>query len=115
MAAQSELTKQGHALISLFLKTYKAKYKRDPMNFNRFRDKWGFQSMIEDVGIDRSKEIIVYFFSTNNYGHPVSYLFRNYDSINARITEMEEDDIRRKQMLKESEERVKQWREQNGK
>ena len=107
-------TQQTHALISLFLKEYKSKYKKEPLNFNRYRDKWGFQSMAEDLGVDRAKEVITYYFETGKMGHPTSYLMHNYDKINARMIEREEDIVNRKRLMEESAKRVEEWRAKRG-
>lgn len=108
-------TQQTHTLISLFLKEFKEKYGREPVNFNRYRDKWGFQSMAEDLGIDRAKEVISYYFETNRVGHPTSYLMNNYDKISERMREREEDVIIRKRLMEESAKRVEEWRAKRGK
>jgi hypothetical protein len=107
-------TQQTHALISLFLKKYKDKYGKEPLRFNRYRDKWGFQSMAEDLGVDRAKEVIEYYFDTNKMGHPTSYLMNNYDKINERMIEKAEDVIKRKQLMQESAKRVAEWRAKRG-
>lgn len=103
-------TQQTHALISLFLKCYKARYGKEPINFNRYRDKWGFQSMAEDLGIDRAKEVIEYYFETGKAGHPTSHLLNNYDKINAHMIDREKDAINRKKLMLESQKRVEEWR-----
>lgn len=109
-------TQQTHALISLFLKHYKDRYGKDPLNFNRYRDKWGFQSMAEDLGVERAKEVISYYFETGKAGHPTSYLLHNYDKINAHMIDREEDAINRKKLMEESAKRVEEWRaKKNGK
>lgn len=108
-------SKQIHTLITLFLNNYEKRYSKKPMNFNRNRDKWGFQSMIEDLGFDRATEIINYYFETNRYGHPSSYLLLNYDKINQRMTDREQDEQTRKELLAESAKRVEEWRAEHGK
>jgi hypothetical protein len=105
---------QIHALISLYLKNYKAKYGRDPLNFNRYRDKWGFQGMIEDLGVERAKEVIDWYFSARSAGHSTQYLANNYDKINLRMREREEDEINRKKLMEESRKRVEEWRAARG-
>lgn len=101
---------QTHALIGLYLKEYSSKYGKTPLNFNRNREKWGFQSMIEDLGIDRSKEVIKYYFETGKMGHPVSHLLSNYDKINIRMLEREEDAANRERLRAETKKRVEEWR-----
>jgi len=101
---------QSHALITYFLGKYRARYDKDPRDFNRHRDKWGFAAMIEQYGTPRSKEIIDYYFETRRPGHPVNYLLFNYDKLHQIMTEKAEDDEKRRQLRMESMKRVEAWR-----
>ena len=62
---------QVHSLVTYFLKLYGQKYEEAPRDFNRYRDKWGFQSMIEDFGPARAKQIVEFYLSTYPPRHPV--------------------------------------------
>jgi len=75
-------TQQANALVTIYLRFYKAAYGHDPLNFNRYRDAYGFKAMINDLGYDRAKEVIDYYFATDRYGHPISHLLYNYDKLN---------------------------------
>lgn len=109
-------TQQVHALVTRFLSNYDKKYGKRPLNFNRNREKWGFQSMAEDLGLDRAKEVIDYYFDTRKVGHPASFLLHNYDKIDQRMIDLEEDAINRKKLMQESAKRVEEWRaKKNGK
>lgn len=101
---------QINTLITYFLMRYKGKHKDDPRDFNRFRDQWGFSAMIEQYGMDRSKEIIDYYFETKRLGHPVSYLLYNYEKLHAIMVEKEEDAENRRKLRLESKKRVEEWR-----
>lgn len=105
---------QVNTLISQYLNLYEVKYGNRPNDFNRYREKWGFQSMIEDLGFARAKEVVSYYFDTNNIGHPVSKLLYNYEKIDEIMTERAADDELRSRLRRESEARVKAWREKNG-
>ena len=114
MASKDPLTTQMNALVTLYLKLYKEKYGEGPRNFNRHRDKWGFQSMVEDLGYDRAREVVTYYFETRNIYHPVNKLLYEYDKIDKLMREREEDEERRQRLLAESKKRVEAWREANG-
>ena len=105
---------QVHALIGYYLKAYTAKYDKAPEFFNRHRERWGFESMATDLGIDGAKEIIDYYFQTHRYGHPSSYLTNNYDHLKRVMIEREKDLEKRKQLLAESKVRVEEWRNKRG-
>lgn len=90
-------TKAVNALISLYEKLFKEKYNRKP-SINRYKDKWGFQDMLKDLGPVESREVIEYYFETNRPGHPLLQLFRNYDEISKRKAEKADDEKRRAEL-----------------
>jgi hypothetical protein len=103
---------QGNAHVTLYLRHYKTKYGYEPLNFNRYRDLYGFMAMIDDLGYDRAKEVINYYFDTERYGHPVNYLLYNYDKLNRAMIDEAEDEIERAKLRAESKIRVEQWQQQ---
>jgi hypothetical protein len=104
---------QVHTLVTYFLSAFKDKYEAAPKDFNRFRDKWGFQGMIEDYGMDNAKLIIDYYFSTSRNYHPTKYLLFNYEKLNNAMLERKEDEKKRAQLRAESRRRVEEWRKQH--
>lgn len=103
-------TKTVNALISLYEKLYTEKYGHKP-SINRYKDKWGFQDMLKDLGPVESKEIIQYYFETNRPGHPLLQLFRNYDGMSRRKEEIEKDERDRKRLRAETARRVQEFDE----
>lgn len=101
---------QTHALITYFLQKHQEKYEREPRDFNRFRDQWGFTAMIEQYGMAKAKEIVDYYFDTRRMNHPVNYLLYNYERLNAIIVEKKEDAENRRKLMAESKKRVEEWR-----
>ena len=69
---------------------------------NKFREKWAMQDVIDSVGIDRAKEILVYYFSLSKGGHPLQFFFYNFDRMDAAIAEVEKDKERRRLLLEET-------------
>lgn len=106
-------TQQWNTLVTYFLNQFKAKYDAAPKDFNRYRDKWGFQAMIEDYGMDQSKKIIDYYFGTARPYHPTNYLLFNYEKLNNAMLEREEDEANRAKLRAESRRRVEEWRKLN--
>lgn len=103
-------TQQTHTLVTYFLGRYKDRYGKDPRDFNRHRDKWGFSSMIEQYGMARAKEVVDYYFETSRPGHPVAYLLFNYEKLHQIMIEKAEDAEKRRQLHIESKKRVEEWR-----
>jgi hypothetical protein len=113
MASQQAVAKQAYALISLFEKVFQEKYSRKPQ-INRFREKWGFQDMIADLGYDDARETIQYYFRTGKQGHPVSFLLQNYDKVFQFMEEKKRDEAERAALRRETEKRVREMEEKNG-
>ena len=105
---------QVHSLVTYFLKLYGQKYEEAPRDFNRYRDKWGFQSMIEDFGPARAKQIVEFYLSTSRPRHPVNYLLFNYEKLNTVMIEREKDEANRAKLMAESKKRVEEWRQAHG-
>lgn len=113
MVAQATLTKQANALITLYANEYADKYSKAPV-MNRFRDKWGFQGMVEDLGYGRAQEVVKYYFRTSRVGHPLQYLLYNYEKLDQILKELAEDEVKREELRKLTEKRVAEWEARSG-
>ena len=64
------------------------------------------QDVIDSVGMDRAKELLVYYFKTTKSGHPLSFFFYNFDKLDYLKTEREKDAMHRKLLLQATKELV---------
>ncbi len=87
MAAKS---KEPYILISLYENLYTEKYKKKP-RINKFREKWAMQDVIDSVGYERAKELLIYYFKTGKSGHPLNFFFYNFDRIDVLKNEIDRD------------------------
>jgi hypothetical protein len=99
--------KQPYVLISLYQSLYKEKYSRVP-TMNKFREKWAMQDVIDSVGFDRAKDLLVYYFSLNKNGHPLQFFFYNFDKMDALKIEIEKDKEKRRLLLEETKKMVEE-------
>jgi hypothetical protein len=90
--------KGPYILISLYESLYKEKYNKKP-RLNKFREKWAMQDVIDSVGYDRAKELVIYYFSTNKSGHPLNFFYNNFDRIDILNKEIQQDKINRSILL----------------
>lgn len=104
------LVQQANALITQYVRLYKEKHGTAPV-VNRYRDKWGFQNMIEDLGKDDAVKVVVYYFSLTKI-HDLIDLFRSYDELHKNRLADEEDRRRVAQLEKETAQRVKEYLKQ---
>ena len=92
-------------MIGLYESLYKDKYNVKP-KINKFREKWAMQDVIDSVGFDRAKELLVYYFKTSKSGHPLSFFFYNFDKIDYLKSELEKDANNRRLLLQATKELV---------
>lgn len=93
--------------MTLYQSLYKEKYGKVPQ-LNKFREKWAMQDVIESVGLDRAKELLIYYFSLPKGGHPLQFFFYNFDRIDSAVAEIERDKERRRLLLEETKKMVEE-------
>ena len=62
--------------------------------------------VIESVGFQRAKELLIYYFSTNKIGHPLNFFYNNFDRIDALNKEIKKDKFNRSILLNETKKMV---------
>lgn len=112
MPTEATINRQSNGLYTLYQKLYTQKYGRAP-NGNRYRAKWGLRDMLEDHSYDECKKIVEYYFRTGKQGHPLDFLLSNYDRVFEFMEERLEDEERRQKLLKQTEQKVKEWESKN--
>lgn len=53
------------------------------------------KDVIDSVGYERAKDLLIYYFKTNKQGHPLNFFFYNFDRIDQLKVEIEKDKINR--------------------
>ena len=99
--------KAPYILMTLYQSLYKEKYGRVPQ-LNKFREKWAMQDVIDSIGLDRAKELLIYYFSLPKSGHPLQFFFYNFDRIDSAVLEVEKDKERRRLLLQETKKMVEE-------
>jgi hypothetical protein len=97
--------REPYVLIGLYENLYFERYNKKP-RINKFREKWAMQDVIDSVGMDKAKELLVYYFKTTKSGHPLSFFFYNFDKLDYLKTEREKDAKHRKLLLQATKELV---------
>lgn len=112
MATDAVVNKQANGLYTLYQKKYTDKYGRGP-NGNRYRAKWGLRDMLEDYSYDQCKDIVEYYFRTGKQGHPIDFLLTNYDRVFEFMVERKEDERKREELRKQTEQNVREMEKKN--
>jgi hypothetical protein len=113
MVAEATINKHATTLLTQYVTRYQEKYGKTPVDMNRYRDKWIFRNMYEDLGNVQAARVIDFYFKTSRIGHPVKFLGNNYDRLNRILNELDKDEKERLQLRKETEQRVKEWEKKN--
>lgn len=103
MAAKRDT--RPYQLVDLYAKLYADKYGRKP-TVNKYRDKYGFEDMIDSVGFERTVELLHYYFGTERSSHTLQGLFYNFDKYDEQLKLRDEDRARRAKMMEETKKRV---------
>ena len=99
--------KEPYILISLYQNLYKDKYGR-AITINKFREKWAMQDVIDSVGFDRAKELLVYYFKISKSGHPLQFFFFNFDKMDVMEIEIRRDQARRRLLMEETKKMIEE-------
>lgn len=108
MPTQQTINKYANELLNLFVELYSGKYGTRPV-INRFKQKWGFIDMYEDLGMARSKEVINFYFKGGRPGHTVEGLLYNYERLDQTLKDIEKDEEDRKKIRLETKKRLEEW------
>jgi hypothetical protein len=89
--AASKNDKSAYSLLSEYSALYKIKYGRPPI-INKYKEKWGMLSLIEDFGEEGVSKTLKYYFKINREGHSLPWLYNNFSSIHLSRLAAEKDD-----------------------
>jgi hypothetical protein len=99
--------KLTYALLGLYENLYAEKYGSKP-KYNKFREKWAMQDIIDSVGFDRAKELIEYYFKVTKPRHPLQWFFYNFDKLDEMLNQSELDKIKRNKIREQTKRMVEE-------
>ena len=56
------------------------------------------QDVIDSVGYDRAKELLLYYFKTGKSGHPLNFFYNNFDRMDSFMKGSEADKESRRKL-----------------
>lgn len=82
---------RAFALVDYYVKQYENHYGTKPY-VNRYKGRWGFESVLEDMPLDEAKALIDYYFETvSTNGHNLEWFFYSYDKLFKAKQERDKD------------------------
>lgn len=106
-AVASARDKAVYILLGKYDTLYKERYGVKP-KYNRFKEKWAMQDVIDSVGVERAQELIEYYFKVSKSGHPLTWFFYNFDKLDEMLENIEEDRKRRIRLLEQTKKMVEE-------
>lgn len=100
-AASNGSNKEAYILLSKYDTLYKERYGSKP-RYNRFKEKWAMQDVIDSIGVDRAEVLIDYYFKVTKQGHPLTWFFYNFDKLDEMLVKIEADKERRAMLLEQT-------------
>ncbi len=95
-----------YILLTQYERLYINKYGTKP-RINKYRDKWGMESMIDDLGIEQARVTLdLYFKTVSHDNHSLKVLYNNYDKLVANAAIKERDAAHRRAIMEETRKRV---------
>lgn len=88
--AANKSDKDAFALLSEYSKLYQTKYGNAPV-LNKYKEKWGMSSLVEDFGRDGVSQTLTYYFKINREGHSLSWFYNNFSNIHLSRLASEKD------------------------
>jgi len=109
--SDKDKARDAHILMSRYERLYREKYDRRP-RINRYSAKWGMMDVIDSVGNIRTGELLDYFFKTPSE-HTLEVFYRNFDKMDTQLDLICADRAYRAMLARQTEERVKEARDQH--
>ena len=103
----------ANALITFFCQEH-SRTRNATLVVNRHTAKWGFQDIVADLGEQRTRELITYFFKTNRTKYDVATFLSIYDVLNKNFEDQAEDARKRAALRERTRKLVEEAEARNG-
>ena len=102
--------KQAHALVTYFVEQYTETYGFKPV-LNRYAARWGFDSILHDLSVAQTKELVDFYFSTASANkHSLDWFLYNYDKLLVSMAAAAKDRETLARLREETKQRTEEWR-----
>lgn len=89
--AASKTDKDAFSLLSEYIRLYKSRYASAPI-LNKYKEKWGMASLVEDFGREEVEKTLNYYFKINREGHSLPWFYNNFSTVHISRLSAEKDD-----------------------
>lgn len=99
--------KLAHTLLGIYDNLYLEKYGNKP-KYNKYREKWAMQDVMDSVGFDRAKVLLQYYFNVTKPRHPLQWFFYNFDKLDDMLEQKEQDALKREKLREQTKRMVEE-------
>lgn len=110
---RADRLKQANELINYFIKLYGEKFGEKPV-LNRHKQRFAVSDVLEDISYTKAQAILRYLVKVDAEPSLTKFCYE-YDELEVKMQREKKDDQERLQLRKETEQRVKEFRERYGK
>ena len=101
---KKDLVSEAGKILDYYILCYKTAHTKNPST-NRYRDKWGFVDVLTDVGSDRAKELLDFYFRIPR-NHDLKWFFLHYDELDESEKAIAKDRAEREAIRAQTRKRV---------
>ena len=112
-ATAAQLKRQGTELVELYKDLYEERMGR-PAVVNRYALIWGAMDANADLGFEKAKKVLAFFFKTERDNYKMESFFSCYDVLADAMDKRDADRIKRAKIREETRKRVEALDEQSG-
>lgn len=110
---KAERLKQANELVTLFMSLFKERFHKTPV-LNRYKQRFALSDILEDMSFDDLKMLLKYYVKVDAEPSLTSFCYE-YDELYVKMQRDAKDEAERHQIRKETEQRVREFRERYGK
>lgn len=111
--SKAERLKQANELVTMYILLFKEKFGKSPV-INRYKQRFALSDILEDMSFDDLKTLLKYYVKVDAEPSLTSFCYE-YDELYMKMQRDAKDTLERNQIRKETEERVRKFRERYGK
>ena len=99
--------KEPYILLTIYMALYEQKYGKKP-RINKYKEKWAMQDVLDSIGFEQAKDVLNYYFRTGKNGHPLNFLYNNFDRLEDMMIQINKDVANRARLLEQTKKLVEE-------
>lgn len=111
--SKAERFKQANELVTLYITLFKQRFGKSPV-LNRYKQRFALSDILEDMAFEDLETLLKYYIKVDAEPSLTNFCYE-YDELYVKMQRDAKDDQERHQLRRETEQRVREFRERYGK